>query len=328
MIRILTKAEGAALYLVEGLLPARLALEALPVERPRLWLDLTAPTAEEVALVQSHLQFAQYSWEDALRGDHPPKVEEVGDDTGRPGYLFFVARAPVAAGSAESEGVAFFLRSRLLVTVHAQPSKRVDEAVGRVLRDPKQTMGYGIELVAHAVLDELVDGFSPALDAFSEKLEELEEDVAKGAPQCDLGVILKLRQSATQLHREARPMRDVMASLAREGHPLIKPKARIAFRDLYDHIQRTLDRLESDRELIASLRDAYLALQNNRMNEVMRTLTVVSAISGAISVVTGALGMNLAIPGAGSPYGFWFTVAGLLLLGLTIFLLFRWKRWV
>ena len=328
MIRILSKAEEGAFHLVEGSLAARLALEAHVEERPRLWFDLTAPTREEVDLVQSHLRFAEYSWEDALRPGHPPKVEEVTDEASRSSYLFVVSRAPEASGAAESEGVALFMRTRLLVSVHSQPSARVDAAVERVLRDPKQTLGYGIELVAHAVLDEFVEGYGPALDAFEGKLEELEEDVARVHTSCDLNVILKLRQSATQLYREARPMRDVMASLAREGHPLIKPKARVAFRDLYDHIQRTLDRLEGDRELIASLRDAYLALQNNRMNEVMKTLTVVSVISGTLAMVTGAFGMNLHIPGSDSPFGFWIAILGMLGLAAVIFLLFRWKRWV
>lgn len=326
MIRILSKPEGGVLSLVEGAIPASLALEALPTEKPRVWLDLTAPTKEEVDLIQRHLRFGDYSWEDALRGDHPPKVEEVGEDGERPAYLFVVARAPAPDGA--SEGVALFMRSRLLVSVHAQPSARVDAAIERVLRDPKKTMGYGIELVAHAVLDEIVECYGPAIDEIEGSMEELESRVANDFESCGLDVILRLRQKTTYLYREVRPMRDVMASLAREGHPLIKSKARLAFRDLYDHIQRTLDRLESDRELMASLRDAYLALQNNRMNEVMKALTVVAVISGALAVVTGALGMNLHIPGAESPYGFAAALFMMVGVSAAIFVLFRWKRWV
>jgi magnesium transporter len=198
----------------------------------------------------------------------------------------------------------------------------------RVLRDPKQTISYGIELVAHAVLDEFVESYGPAIDKFEEVIEGLEERVAKHDASCGLESILGSRRTVTRLYREARPMRDVMASLAREGHPLIKPKARVAFRDLYDHIQRCLDRLEGDRELIASLRDAFLALQNNRMNEVMRALTVLTAISGAISVVTGVFGMNFRFPGADDAVGFWITLVALLSLGAGIFALFRFKRWV
>jgi magnesium transporter len=328
LIRLLTKPDGGTLSLVEGLLPARLALEAAVPEKPRLWFDLTAPTRDEVDLFQGFLKFAPDSWEDALSQDHPPKVEEVGAEGDRPAYLFVVARAPGVNGEAESEVVALFMRSRLLLTVHPRQSRRIDAAMERVLRDPKQTISYGIELVAHAVLDEFVESYGPAIDKFEEVIEGLEERVAKHDASCGLESILGSRRTVTRLYREARPMRDVMASLAREGHPLIKPKARVAFRDLYDHIQRCLDRLEGDRELIASLRDAFLALQNNRMNEVMRALTVLTAISGAISVVTGVFGMNFRFPGADDAVGFWITLVALLSLGAGIFALFRFKRWV
>jgi magnesium transporter len=328
MIRLLTKPEGGMLSLVEGLLPARLALEAHLPEKPRLWFDLTGPTPEEVALFQEHLRFAQYSWQDALRPDHPPKVEEVGEDGARDDYLFVVARAPIGTGGPETEGVALFMRSRLLVTVHMQHSPRIDAAIENVLRDPKQTIGYGIELVMHAVLDEFVEAYGPAVDAFEARIDALEERIVKPRESIALGGILNLRQCATQLHREARPMRDVMASLAREGHPLIKPKARVAFRDLYDHIQRALDRIETDRELIASLRDAYLALQNNRMNEVMKALTVLTATSGALAVLTGVFGMNFKFPGADETDGFWWAVAAMAGIVIGIFVLFRWKRWI
>lgn len=328
MIRLLTKADGGALSLVEGILPARLALEAREPEKPRLWFDLTSPTREEVEFFQAHLKFAPNSWEDALSQDHPPKVEEVGAEGERAAYLFVVARAPRAGGGGDTEMIALFMRSRLLVTVHGDRTARVDAAMERVLRDPKQTISYGIELVAHAVLDEFVEAYGPALDEFEGEIERLEEQVAREHETCGLDAILKTRQAATRLYREARPMRDVMASLAREGHPLIKAKARVAFRDLYDHIQRSLDRLESDRELIASLRDAYLALQNNRMNEVMKALTVLTAISGALSVLTGVFGMNFKFPGADETPGFWFTVAAMAGLGGSIFVFFRAKRWV
>lgn len=328
MIRVITKGDVGALQWVEGIEEARAALLTKPETRPRLWLDFTAPTAEELDILRKDLCFAEFSIEDATRADHPPKVEEVGTDGERAGYLFVVARAPMAQAEQGSEGVALFLRSRLLVTVHMQDSARVNTALERILRDPKQTIGAGIEFAAHAILDEMVEAYEPTMDEFESRIETLECAIVTDHEQCGLDQILKLRQAAMALHREARPMRDAMASLAREGHPLIKPKARVAFRDLYDHIQRALDRLETDRELIASLRDAFLALQNNRMNEVMKTLTVVAVISGTLAVVTGVLGMNVKIPGAESQYGFWISLAGMAGLSFAILVLFKIKKWI
>lgn len=328
MIRVVTKADTGSLQWVEGLDAAQAVLRGKAETRPRVWLDFIAPTPEEIDILRKELNFAEFSIEDATREEHPPKVEEVGQDGDRAAYLFVVARAPLSGGSATSEGVALFLRSRLLVTVHMQDSARVNTALERILRDPKQTIALGIEFAAHAILDELVEAYEPTLDEFESKIESLEEEIVKDHEHCGLDKIFVLRQMAMQLHREARPMRDVMSSLAREGHPLIKVKARVAFRDLYDHIQRTLDRLETDRELVASLRDAFLALQNNRMNEVMKTLTVVAVISGALAVVTGVFGMNLKIPLADSEHGFVISLLGMAAISGMIFLLFRLKRWI
>lgn len=326
MIRVLTKGDLGALMLIEGIDAAREVLSRKEELRPRVWLDITYPSPEELDLLRKELNFAEFSIEDATRYDHPPKVEEVGEDGERKPYLFVIARAP-SREPGGSSGVSFFIRTRLLVTVHELDSRHVDTAMERILRDPKKTIGAGIEFAAHAILDELVETYEPALDAFEAKIEELETLIVEDHEKCGLDKILKLRQDAMNLHRETRPMRDVMASLAREGHPLIKPKARIAFRDLYDHIQRTLDRLETDRELIASLRDAFLALQNNRMNEVMKTLTMVTVVVGALAVITGVFGMNLKIPGGEADHGFWFSLAGMAFLAMVIFIIFKVKKW-
>jgi magnesium transporter len=328
MIRVLTKGDTGMLSLIEGVDAARAAIQQKGESRPRVWLDLTTPAPDEIDILRKDLLFGEFSIEDCLREDHPPKVEEIGEEGNRAAYLFLVARSPLAGAAGGYEGVALFVRPRLLVTVHMQDSARVNTAIERVIRDPKQTIGAGIEFAAHALLDELVEGFEPMIEAFEDEIEQLEEIVVTDFEKCSLRQVLQLRQRSTQLHREARPMRDIMASLAREGHPLIKPKARMAFRDLYDHIQRTLDRLENDRELIASLRDAHLALQNNRMNDVMKALTVVSVMSGAMAVVTGVFGMNLKFPMEDDGRGFMYTIIGMLILCVAIFAFFRWRRWV
>ncbi|MBI3817922.1 MAG: magnesium transporter CorA family protein [Planctomycetes bacterium] len=328
MIRVITKGDSSNLKMVEGIDAARAALAGNAQTRPRAWIDLVAPSADEAELLlKKELKFADYSVEDALDANHPAKVEEVGEEGERSAYLFVIARAPEKSDGT-CDAVALFLRSRILVTVHAGDSSLVNRALDKIVRDPVQTIGAGIEFVAHGILDEFVDAYVPTLDEFENQIELMESAIVGDHNQCGLDKILKLRQSATQLHREARPMRDLMASLAREGHPLVKPKARIAFRDLYDQIQRTLDRLETDRELVASLRDAFLALQNNRMNEVMKTLTVVAVISGTLAVVTGVFGMNLKIPFSDAPNGFWISLIGMFILSLAILIIFRMKRWV
>jgi magnesium transporter len=329
LFRLLAKPLEGSLRREEGLLAATSAIERWSSGKERVWLDLVSPTPEEVDLLLWELGFEDLSLEDATGPDQPPKVEEVGAEGPRAAYLLVVARAPRFDGAGRTENVALLMRPRLLVSVHLQQSTRVDAAMTRVARDPKQTIAKGIEFAAYALLDEFVEAYYPVLDDFDRRIEELEDALVSEEGRCSFASILALRREVAQVWRDTRPMRDLMASLAREGHPLINPKARVAFRDLYDHLQRTLDRLENHRDSISSIRDAHLSLTNNRMNEVMKTLTVVSVVGVVLSVITGVFGMNFArIPGADHPSGFTITIVGLLVLAGLIVVAFRWKRWI
>ncbi len=328
MIRVVSKQLDGPFELVEGLDAAEAAIQRWTGGKERVWLDIEAAAPPEVDLIRRSLHFDELSLEDAANGNHPPKVEEVAPDGDRPAYLFVVATAPRREAPDESESVALFLRSRLLVSFHSTSSPRVDAALSRMIRDPKQTIGRGIEFAAHAVLDELADVYERLLDEFDHRIELLEDEVEEEDDVAAFGRILGLRREVTHVWRFTRPMRDVVSSLSRDGHPLVKPKARLAFRDLYDQIQRTHDRLESQREAIYSIRDAHLALTNNRMNEVMKTLTVVAVMSGFLSVLTGFFGMNLPIPGSSEPASFWVTLVGMILAAGGILLFFRWRRWL
>jgi len=329
VLRVLSKPTEGALRREEGFDAAYDAVARWRSGKERTWIDVQAATPDEVDFLLWELNFEDLSLEDATRPDTPPKAEEVGEQGSRAAYLLVIARSPLKGGPEGSEGVALLLRPGLLVTVHTRPSARVDSAMARVERDPSATIGKGIELAAYALLDEFVEGYQPVLADFDHRIEQLEEAILARRGRREFEAILRLRRDIAQVWRDVRPMRDLLASLAREGHPLIKAKARVALRDLYDHTQRALDRLENDRESVASLRDAHLSLENNRMNEVMRALTVVSAVGGALAVITGVFGMNFThIPGLDSPAGFWATIGGMVVLSVTIVALFRLKRWV
>jgi len=329
MIRVLVLPEGGDPKSSEGLEAANAAVERWRSGGDRVWLDVEAPGDPELELLRDRLAFDALSIDDATLPEHPPKVEEVGVLGDRAAYLLVIARAPLPKETTNFESVALFVRSRMLVTVHVVASPAVEGARARVVRDPARTMGRGIEFAAHAVLDELVAGYDPLLDDVDKQVDALEEQIVGDGKGDGFERILALRRRVAAAARESRPMRDVALSLAREGHPLVKPAARIVFRDLYDCLLRAHDMLESHADTIASIRDAYLAIANNKMNEVMKVLTVVAVISGTLSVVTGLFGMNVGgVPGEKSPAAFWISLAGMLVLSLVMVALFRWKRWV
>ncbi|MBL8692634.1 MAG: magnesium transporter CorA family protein [Planctomycetes bacterium] len=328
MIRVVTKSMEGPFQVVEGTDAAQSAIERWRGGRERIWLDLISADAGEVDVIRRQLHFDEHSLEDAVRGDHPPKVEEVGPEGDRPAYMFVVAVAPTGETEGALESIALFLKERLLITFHSKPSVSIDEALSRLLRDPSQTIGRGIEFTAHAVLDEMVDEYDKLLDSFDARIERLEGHLEKEDTQQIFPRVLRLRREASLIGRHARAMRDVMACLSREGHPLVKAKARLAFRDIYDHVVRANDRLENQREAIYSIRDAHLALANHRMNEVMKALTVVAVISGSLAVLTGLLGMNYQLPFQEHPNAFWASIIAMAVISSSIIAFFRWRRWI
>ncbi|OCQ92857.1 magnesium and cobalt transport protein CorA [Nostoc sp. MBR 210] len=228
--------------------------------------------------------------EDVVNMGERPKIEDYEDQ------LVIISRMVVPQENTcgfYSEQVSFVLGKYYLLTVQEEPEHdcfdsvrmRIDKAKGIIRKQ-------GADYLAYALLDAIIDGFFPVLELYSERIEELEEEVIINPTPQTLQQIYQIRRELLQLRRSIWPQRDAINTLIRDGSDLISEDVRIYLRDCYDHTVQVMDMVETYRELASGLMDVYLSAVSNKMNEIMKLLTVVSAIFIPLTFVAGIYGMN------------------------------------
>ncbi|MEH2195186.1 MAG: magnesium/cobalt transporter CorA [Nostoc sp.] len=228
--------------------------------------------------------------EDIVNVPERPKIEDYEDQ------LLFISRMVVPKEKTcgfYSEQVSLILGKNYLLTVQEEPEHDCFEGVrSRIEKSKGIIRKQGADYLAYAVLDAIIDGFFPVLELYGERIEELEEEViVKPNPQT-LQNIYQIRRELLQLRRAIWPQRDAINSLIRDGSELISEEVRIYLRDCYDHTVQVMDMVETYRELASGLMDVYLSAVSNKMNEIMKVLTIVSTIFIPLTFVAGIYGMN------------------------------------
>ncbi|MDZ8263707.1 magnesium/cobalt transporter CorA [Nostoc sp. ChiQUE01b] len=228
--------------------------------------------------------------EDIVNVPERPKTEDYEDQ------LLFIARMVVPKEKTcgfYSEQVSLILGKHYLLTVQEEPEHDCFETVrSRIEKNKGIIRKQGADYLAYALLDAIIDGFFPVLELYGERIEELEEEViVKPTPQT-LQNIYQIRRELLQLRRAIWPQRDAINSLIRDDPDLICEEVRIYLRDCYDHTVQVMDMVETYRELASGLMDVYLSAVSNKMNEIMKVLTIVSTIFIPLTFVAGIYGMN------------------------------------
>ncbi|MEH1863501.1 MAG: magnesium/cobalt transporter CorA [Nostoc sp.] len=228
--------------------------------------------------------------EDIVNVPERPKTEDYEDQ------LLFIARMVVPKERScgfYSEQVSLILGKNYLLTVQEEPEHDCFEGVrSRIEKNKGIIRKQGADYLAYALLDAIIDGFFPVLELYGERIQELEEEViVKPTPQT-LQNIYQIRRELLQLRRAIWPQRDAINSLIRDAPDLISEEVRIYLRDCYDHTVQVMDMVETYRELASGLMDVYLSAVSNKMNEIMKVLTIVSTIFIPLTFVAGIYGMN------------------------------------
>jgi magnesium transporter len=228
--------------------------------------------------------------EDVVNVPERPKIEDYDDQ------LVIISRMVVPKERVcgfYSEQVSLVLGKHYLLTVQEEPEHDCLEGVrSRIDKGKGIIRSLGADYLAYTLLDAIIDGFFPVLELYGERIEELEEEVIVKPTPKTLQKIYKIRRELLQLRRAIWPQRDAINSLIRDGNDLISDEVRIYLRDCYDHAVQVMDMVETYRELASGLMDVYLSAVSNRMNEVMKFLTVMSSIFIPLTFVAGIYGMN------------------------------------
>jgi magnesium transporter len=240
--------------------------------------------------------------EDVVNVPQRPKVEDYEDQllvVTQMSTLMPDPDAPLARPRAVTvpglmiEQVSFVLGKNYLLTVQEEPLHDCFGPVRDRIHYARGTIRErGADYLLYALLDAIVDGFFPILEAYGEQIEALEDEVIAHPNPQTLAQIHRIKRDLLTLRRTIWPQRELLATLTRDGCPLIGSEVQIYLRDCYDHAVQVLDMVETYRELAASLMDVYLSAVSNRMNEVMKTLTVISTIFIPLTFIAGVYGMN------------------------------------
>jgi magnesium transporter len=254
-----------------------------------LWVDFCNEPPEKLEpLLRDVFRFHALAIEDALRDNHVPRIDNWGD------YLYGVVHGVVFNREAiqlETREVDVFLGRNFVVTHHMHTVDFVDRLWTNCQSDQRR-LERGADFLLYDLLDMLASTYMPVVDAIDDTVDHLEDEVFGNPTQHTLNTLFSVKRVALQLRRLIGPQREVMNRLARDEYAMIDPKDRVYFRDIYDQFVRLADINESLRDLLSGTLDTYLSVTSNRMNEIMKVLTVVTVLFMPMTVLTGFFGMN------------------------------------
>lgn len=269
------------------------SIEELPQlltdERHVIWVDMSGQEKEHEHVLADIFGFHPLLVEDALRDAPHPKIEEYGD------YVYWIVRglSPHAEEPTNLEMIELdlFLGKNYLVTHHVGDLRSVLHTREEIERQPR-LLKRGAPMLAHMLLDKVVDLYLPLMQKFDEQIDALEQAIMEAPEPRQLQTIFSLKNSLQRIRRLGIHQRDVLEHLSSGECPLIPEKAIPFYRDVTDHFVRVTDRADSYRELVSSALTAYQSQQSARLNQVMKVLTMMSTIMLPLTFIAGVYGMN------------------------------------
>jgi len=301
-------------------------IASLLAEGGPLWVDIDTTVRSQHALLEKVFRFHPLAIEDTLNPNSRVKLEEYGN------YLFVSIHGVAMAEETDDPydlttiNLYCFLGPSYLVTVHTGPMPSIDRVVAAIRRSP-DLLTRGVERVLHAVLDDTIDGFFPLLQQIDVFLDGLEQRVFVEFDETALRDIFNVKRLVLSLRRYLQPSREVLNVLTNRPSTLLTPDVQLYFRDIYDHVLRINDSLDTYRELLSSTMDSYLTQVSNRLASSTKGLSVLATMSLPFVVVSGMWGMNFShVPLSQWPHGFWVLLVGQLGLGLALLYFLRRRR--
>jgi magnesium transporter len=287
------------------------------------------PTEEALRKLGGSFRLHALALEDVLNIGQRPKVQLFPD------HLFIVMSLPtVADDNVEVHQLSLFVGDNFVISFCEAGFAYFEPILLRLKVVGGRMRRMGADYLMYGLLDLVVDRAFPVLETIGLQLEELEEQVLDFADQKSLGTIHLFRRELILLRRNLWPQREVMNQLLRDESAQVREETKLYLRDCYDHTIQVMDLLETYRDMVGSLLEIYLSSVNNRMNDVMRVLTVIATIFIPLTFIVGVYGMNFdrsagpwSMPELGQPLGYVFVWVVMLLIAVGMGLFFRSRKW-
>jgi magnesium transporter len=307
--------------------PARLR-EILQAGEGELWVDIDSTNMHQHALLEKVFEFHTLAVEDTLSPGTRVKFEEYDR------YVFVVmAVVRFDEGTPDPFDLAtsnmyFFLGKNFLVTVHALPSKSCGAVRDRLMRNP-ELLGRGVEMTMHNIIDQAVDAYFPLVEELNVLVDGLEERLFDKFDERLIHEIFKAKRAAFSLRRHVGPLREVLNILTNRPCTYIRSETQLYYRDVYDHTIRIVESVDTTRDLMAGVLETYLSQTSNRMNKVMKQLSIVATIALPLVVIGGIFGMNFSqMPLTHNPYGFYVALITMAAVSGIILWWLKKSRWL
>jgi len=290
-----------------------------------VWADVSDPTSKDFEELAEEFGFHHLSIEDCRNEHQRPKVEEYA------GYYFMVLYEAELTGPQqrlELRELNIFLGKNYLVTVHSRPIRAIETAK-RLWSEWVDRSDQGSGLLAYLLIDAIVDDYLPLLDLISERMDDLEDSIFGEFRAEAIEEIFSIKKKLLYLRRAVTPLRDVFNTLLRREQPIFPRETHVYFQDVFDHLIRVADTIDTLRDMLGSTMDAYLSVSGNRMNQVMKRLTSVATILMSVTLIAGIYGMNFVfMPELKWRYGYVFALLSIVGVGLALYAYLRKVKWL
>jgi magnesium transporter len=292
------------------------------------WVNIEKPIPEDMEYLREEYNFHPLDLEDCLSPIERPKIDEYED------YLFIVMHFPIYNRDqqvSQPSEVDFFIGARYLITVHEgnlKPMARLFDECQQDEEKRREFMSKGAARLLYAILDYLVDYIMPILYKVSSNIRQIERDMFTEDMRHIVRGISIVRRDIIALRRIIKPQIAIVSNLEHRDRPFIQDELDVYFGDIVDAFSKAWDTLEDHEDIMEALSDTSDSLTSYRINEVMRILTVISVLMLPLTLVSGIYGMNVHLPLGQHPWGFFYVVSFMVLIGGGMLLYFRHRGWL
>ena len=323
MIKALIQKKDDTPFLLEDI---RTVSSHLGKKEKTVWLDVEKPTEKDMQFLEKEFSFHPLAIEDCMTSIQRPKIDRYDN------CLFIVQHAATLGphkDKATSLELDSFVGENYVVTVHIKPIPSVTSTWERCMKNSGM-FSRGSAYLFYFISDALVDNYSPILEKLDKEVQKTEDAIFKNSDPSILNKIFDLKENVLTLRRMLGPQRETMNFIARGGYePIIPSKLSIYFRDVSDLLARINDNLDTYRDMLSSALDGYMSATSNKLNEIMKVLTIIATIMMPLTLITGIYGMNFALmPEISWRYGYFFVLAVMLTIAVGMLLFFKKKKWL
>ncbi|MDD5621756.1 MAG: magnesium/cobalt transporter CorA [Actinomycetota bacterium] len=312
----------------EKKLMERVTLKKIPsyINNPEylLWTDIENPSKENMQFLIEHFHFHPLDIEDCLSIIERPKLDEYDD------YFFLVMHIPFFIKQTRRLvpfTVNIFIGNNFLVTVHRGLCKPIQD-IFEYLSKNNQILDKGSGYLLHRVVDSLIDYNFPILNKIYRNIQDIEDAIFKKASSKNVKEILLIRTNILTFRNIIYPQRKLLKTLEIKDMDFLIEALEVYFSDLVDHVEKIWDTLENYKELVEGVHDAHQSLLSNKINDIMRVLTIFSVVILPLTLISGIYGMNVSLPLGSHAFAFVIIVAMMFLISIGMLVYFKYKDWI